>query len=202
MRVKRGTLPSVREGGRLYVLLERDPTTDPERTHDRDNDRTSELIATLREQLQAERQAHAEARRIIAGLVERVPAIEPPSDGRELQHRPEAHPAAPEAPEGVPRPWWGETLKTTLPTVIAPLVTAVLAGLGSILAAAEGATILAAVGFVIGVISAVMAVYFFIMLQVERRRAQQIAAVAAQIVDAAQEFTPESDAQDETREGS
>jgi hypothetical protein len=76
MRVKRGTLPSVREGGRLYVLLSRDPTPDPERTHDREYDRTSELISTLREQLEAERQAHAEARRIIAGLVERMPAIE------------------------------------------------------------------------------------------------------------------------------
>jgi hypothetical protein len=32
---------------------------------------------TLREQLEAERQTHAEARRIIAGLVERIPALEP-----------------------------------------------------------------------------------------------------------------------------
>jgi hypothetical protein len=40
-------------------------------------------VAYLREQLQAERQAHAEARRIIAGLVERIPAIEAPSDERE-----------------------------------------------------------------------------------------------------------------------
>lgn len=31
---------------------------------------------TLREQLEAERQTHAEARRIIAGLVERIPALE------------------------------------------------------------------------------------------------------------------------------
>jgi excisionase family DNA binding protein len=74
MRIKRGTLPSAREGGRLYVSLNIDPTTDPERPHTRDNDRTSELIATLREQLEAERQAHAEARRIIAGLVERLPS--------------------------------------------------------------------------------------------------------------------------------
>jgi excisionase family DNA binding protein len=51
MRVKRGTLPSTREGGRLYVLLYDDPTDDPGRPHDREYDRTSELIATLREQL-------------------------------------------------------------------------------------------------------------------------------------------------------
>ena len=73
MRVKRGTLPSTREGGRLYVLLNIDPTAEPERPHDREYDRTNELVATLREQLEAERQAHAEARRIIAGMVERMP---------------------------------------------------------------------------------------------------------------------------------
>jgi hypothetical protein len=80
MRVKRRTLPSTREGGRLYVLLNTEPTPDPERTHDR----TSELIAALREQLQAERQAHAEARRIIGGLIERMPPqIEAPQEARE-----------------------------------------------------------------------------------------------------------------------
>jgi excisionase family DNA binding protein len=73
MRVKRGTLPSTREGGRLYVLLNIKPTPEPERPHAGTHDRTSELISTLREQLEAERQAHAEARRIIAGLVDRMP---------------------------------------------------------------------------------------------------------------------------------
>jgi hypothetical protein len=44
-------------------------------------------------QLEAERQAHAEARRIIAGLIERIPrAIEAP-----------ASPEPPEAPERGPR---------------------------------------------------------------------------------------------------
>ena len=47
------------------MLLKRDPTPDSERVHDR----ASELTATLRDRLEAERQAHAEARRIIAGLV-------------------------------------------------------------------------------------------------------------------------------------
>lgn len=84
MRVKRGTLPSTREGGRMYVLLDTEPTPEPERPHDR----TSELIATLREQLAAERQAHAEARRIIAGLVERLPPqLEAPSEERERPER-------------------------------------------------------------------------------------------------------------------
>jgi hypothetical protein len=80
MRVKRGTLPSTREGGRLYVLLDPEPTTEPERPHDR----TNELIATLREQLQAERAAHGESRRLLAAALERIPPqIEAPSDERE-----------------------------------------------------------------------------------------------------------------------
>jgi hypothetical protein len=115
MRIKRGTLPSTREGRRLYVLLNTDPAADPGRPHDRTDDRTSELIATLREQLEAERQAHAEARRIIAGLVERIPAIEAPASpeppeaseaSEEHQGRGQPYPATVEAQEGVQRPWW------------------------------------------------------------------------------------------------
>jgi hypothetical protein len=83
MRVKRGTLPSTREGGRLYVLLNTEPTPEPERPHVRTHDRTSELIATLREQLQAERQAHSEARRLLAAALERIPAIEAPQETSE-----------------------------------------------------------------------------------------------------------------------
>jgi hypothetical protein len=114
MRVKRGTLPSTRESGRLYVLLNIDPTPEPERPHDGTHDRTSELIDTLREQLHAERQAHAEARRIIAGLVERIPAIEAPPGEREspetVEEEPERtapRPATGGAQEGVQRrSWW------------------------------------------------------------------------------------------------
>jgi hypothetical protein len=75
-RLKRGTLTGEREAGRLYVLLDANPTDDINRTHDR----TNELISTLQAQLEAERQAHGEARRIIAGLVERMPALEAPTD--------------------------------------------------------------------------------------------------------------------------
>jgi len=42
-----------------------------------------ETIAVLREQLEAEREAHREARRIIAGLVQRMPELEAPQDQRE-----------------------------------------------------------------------------------------------------------------------
>ncbi len=79
-RVIRNTLRSdTGEDGRRYVYL--DDVGDEPPTHERD-ELISEMRAhneTLREQLEAERQAHAEARRIIAGLVERIPpAIEAP----------------------------------------------------------------------------------------------------------------------------
>jgi excisionase family DNA binding protein len=84
-RVKRGTIAHERVGGRVYVLLGADqsrPGHDQgtDRPGPAGEDRTDELIATLREQLQAERAAHAEARRIIAGLVERMPQLEAPSE--------------------------------------------------------------------------------------------------------------------------
>jgi hypothetical protein len=51
-------------------------------------------------------------------------------------------------------------LKSTLPQVITPLVTAAVSGFGSILAASGAAIILAAVSFSIAVIAAVVGVYF------------------------------------------
>jgi excisionase family DNA binding protein len=121
-RIKRGTIDHVRAGGRVYVLLGDDearPGHDQGTDQGGDQgttaleDRTAELIATLREQLQAERQAHAEARRIIAGLVERIPALEAPSEAREAPEtveeepeRAEPRPVTVESQESVQRPWW------------------------------------------------------------------------------------------------
>jgi hypothetical protein len=105
-RIKRGTLQVEREAGRVYVLLA------GAASRDRPPDE-SELVAVLREQLAAERQAHAEARRIIAGLVERIPAIEAPSEARESPQtaaeepeRAESRSATGGAQDGVQRPWW------------------------------------------------------------------------------------------------
>ena len=89
MRVRRGSLPSEKDSdGRVYVWVDGDSSGTE---HELNGESTSlisakdETIATLREQLQAERQAHAEARRIIAGLVERVPpAIEAPDRTADL----------------------------------------------------------------------------------------------------------------------
>ena len=110
-RIKRDTIAHVREGGRVYVLLGTDQVRP---AHDQgtdqgarqSEDRTDELISTLREQLEAERRAHAEARRIIAGLVERIPALEAPT---EPESSSEPRPSTTRPPEPEPsaeRPWW------------------------------------------------------------------------------------------------
>jgi hypothetical protein len=86
-RLSRGTLPSIKESGTVYMLL----PTDMERDTVRDvgdtpggmpspesSTLTSELRDRLRyveQQLEAERQAHAEARRLLAAAPERFPAI-------------------------------------------------------------------------------------------------------------------------------
>jgi flagellar motility protein MotE (MotC chaperone) len=121
-RVKRGTIAHVRDGGRVYVLLGDDEARPG---HDQDTDqvgdqgttapedRTDELIATLREQLQAERQAHAEARRLLAAALERIPAIEAPQEASEASEtveeeteRGRPHSATVESQESVQKPWW------------------------------------------------------------------------------------------------
>jgi hypothetical protein len=114
MRIKRGTLSSDKEGGRLHVLLDAEPTTEP--TADRTDELIEELrsrVRSLEDQLGQEREANRENRRIIAALTSRIPAIEPPSDERESPgtvkgepERAEPRPATGGAQEGVQRPWW------------------------------------------------------------------------------------------------
>jgi hypothetical protein len=83
-RVKRGTLRSeLREVGKRYVYLD-GQASENGRGADNGADRGADaLISELRDrvrfverQLEAERQAHAEARRIIGGLVQRIPELE------------------------------------------------------------------------------------------------------------------------------
>jgi chromosome segregation ATPase len=98
-RIKRGTLDHEPTDKGVFVFLEADQTTDqPRPDTDQTTDRLQsdssalisakdETIATLREQLEAERQSHAEARRIIAGLVEQIPAIEAPQEASKAAER-------------------------------------------------------------------------------------------------------------------
>jgi hypothetical protein len=103
-RIKRGTLEHERHSGAVYVLLHADqmPTGrqpgDDQTTDQPQSDSSAlisakdETIAALHDQLEAERQAHAEARRIIAGLVERIPAIEAPQEAPEAAETVEEEP--------------------------------------------------------------------------------------------------------------
>jgi hypothetical protein len=125
-RVQRGTIPHEKDrDGRVWILLD---TGRPRQDTDQDTDRPrsepdaliSEMrgrVDDLREQLEAERQAHAEARRIIAGLVERIPAIEAPQEPSEAAETVEETPDRAEPPsatggtqEGARRPWWRRVL--------------------------------------------------------------------------------------------
>jgi hypothetical protein len=94
----------LRLGRHFLPSLQRGPVGT--RSHIRPHDRTSKLIATLREQLEAERQGHAEARRIIAGLVERIPAIEAPETPPEAPEGSEPRPTTGEGQAATSRPWW------------------------------------------------------------------------------------------------
>jgi hypothetical protein len=109
-RVRRGTIDHERdETGKVYVWValarvsgapggaasRRPPPTveGPSR-----NQGTLELVEVLKAQLEAEREANRENRRIIAGLIQRVPELEPP---REEPHGPET---VSETSEGVDAP--------------------------------------------------------------------------------------------------
>jgi hypothetical protein len=121
MRIRRGTLPSERHEGTVYVILDTDRTQRVGNVSSNvSGDRTDELLEALRgqvhdlrDQLQAERQGHAEARRLLAAALERIPAIEAPSEARESPQtvgdepeRAEPRPATGGAQDGVQRPWW------------------------------------------------------------------------------------------------
>ena len=89
-RIKRGTLRSYKESGKVYVLLEDVVSaTNRDAPTDKPTDQ-SELIAVLREQLAEEREARRRADTIIAQLTQanatlaaRIPELEAPTEPRE-----------------------------------------------------------------------------------------------------------------------
>jgi hypothetical protein len=123
-RIKRGTLPTAKEGGTVFVLLGggTSQANQPPKTGVPGDQ--SELIASLqdqvrylREQLDAEREARTEERRrhdtVVAQLTSKIPAIEAPQEPPEATEtveeepeRAEPRPGTTEAQEGVQRPWW------------------------------------------------------------------------------------------------
>jgi tRNA(Met) C34 N-acetyltransferase TmcA len=126
-RIKRGTLETVREGGRVFVVGGR--TTDRPTAQAHPTDRASEerlyqemqaRIAYLERQVEEEREARRRADTLLARLMDRMPEIEAPQEEQEAREsseavedapeRAEPRPAAGEAQEGVQRPqersWW------------------------------------------------------------------------------------------------
>ena len=82
-RLSRGTLESVKENGRVFVLIDRDMARDTDdMPTDTPHESTAvieakdETIRVLKDLLDAEREANRENRRIIVGLVQRVPELE------------------------------------------------------------------------------------------------------------------------------
>ncbi len=114
-RIKRGTLDSMKVGGQVFVLLgpdqsppspglgETSPRPDPP-SHDGEAllAAKDETIHHLRLELDARNEELRRKDHILAGLIERVPALEVPTDGRDPT------PTSPDGREGgeEPRSWW------------------------------------------------------------------------------------------------
>jgi hypothetical protein len=121
-RIKRGTLPTTKESGTVYVLLgggtsqaNQAPNTGVPA------DQSPELLEALRDQIRDLREQLGQAnerdrenRRIIAALTSRIPAIEAPQEGSEAPSEATEQPGrvGPQTEvEGAqepaqPRPWW------------------------------------------------------------------------------------------------
>jgi hypothetical protein len=123
-RIKRGTLPTTKEGGTVFVLLGGGTSEANQSPNAGVPSDQSELIASLqdqvrylREQLDAEREARTEERRrhdtVVAQLTSKIPAIEAPQEATESAEtveeepeRAEPRPTIVESQESVRSPWW------------------------------------------------------------------------------------------------
>lgn len=107
-RIARGYLDSEKgPDGKVYVWLDDDQDigqTQRQVEGSGVEDELREQVHYLREQLRREQDAHSEARRIIAGLVQRVPELEAPAEpSQEGRDTGEDRPGQEEPAE---RPWW------------------------------------------------------------------------------------------------
>lgn len=137
-RIRRGSLNSIKVSGTVYVLLDPDQSgpvgtrLDQSETSPTESGMNPlleakeetiadlrEQVAYLREQLGQEREANGENRRIIAGLVQRVPELEAPSatqkehdispyDPEDMERRTSGvgSRTSTQATEETRRPWW------------------------------------------------------------------------------------------------
>jgi hypothetical protein len=120
-RIKRGTLPTVKEGGTVYVLLGGGTSQANQTTNADVPGAQSALIEALRDQIEDLRRERDEWReqarmtdRLLSAAMERIPPqLEAPSEPRESPEtaeegpqRTERRPTTVESQEGVQRPWW------------------------------------------------------------------------------------------------
>jgi hypothetical protein len=118
-RIKRRTLATVREGGRVFVVFgasdrpnaQAQPTSVP--GEDRLYQEMQARIRYLESQVEEEREARRRADTLLARLMDRLPELEATPETRESHHtveeeaeRAQPHPATGEAQEGVRRPWY------------------------------------------------------------------------------------------------
>ena len=88
-----------RVGGRVYVLLPTEQTTDQAADQ-------SELVEELRRQNEYLREENRRKDHLLAAALERIPAIESPQTVEDEPERAETRPAKVESQESVQRPWW------------------------------------------------------------------------------------------------
>jgi hypothetical protein len=108
-RIKRGTLPTVKEGGTVYVVLgdgtsETNQSTNAAEPRSEPTDQSGlveslgDQVSYLRGQLEAEREAGRRKDHLLAAALERIPAIEAPRDAREAPEPSTEGEAGTEAP--------------------------------------------------------------------------------------------------------
>ncbi len=115
-RIKRGTLPTVKEGGTVYVVFggTSEATHPPHADEPSDQSELVESlqdqITYLRQQLAAERDANSENRRLLAAALERIPAIEAPQEAAEstesVEPQSDRGTTPEEQQEQTSQPWW------------------------------------------------------------------------------------------------
>jgi len=103
MRIKRGTLRSERQGGRVFVLLGQSQPTDRP-------DEPTTLISEMRSRIQFLEDELQRKDAILLNMTEAMKALSPPQEPPESPERDAPSPTPTEAPEGpqggVQRPWW------------------------------------------------------------------------------------------------
>ncbi len=111
-RIKRGTIKTVRDRGRVFVVLDDDQSsTDRDQATDQYTE-SNPLISQLTSEIEYLREENRRKDHLLAAALERIPALEEPSESPE----PQAEGSSPtEAAEGSQEPaerrsWWRRIL--------------------------------------------------------------------------------------------